>query len=233
MKWKDPSLTLGERCVAFAENELANNVSEDKPGSFTSPRIKEYFKVCTRLVNGKETPIGLSFTKGNWCSAGVSFCLYNSLLPGEISPHGYRLGVVEVIADMQKLGTYRDIKEVRDGDYQIKVGDNIFFDRSQPGNPATAWYRHIGRVLDIGSSQEFTCISGNSNGKWRVTKHKFSQSTLLGFGEYPATNTQSIPNPHIDVPWQDVDIEELAPLVDTGDNLDISDIFDLIKNKRS
>jgi len=49
----------------------------------------------------KKTQIGNSFTAGNWCSAGVSFSLHESLLSGEEMPHGYRLGVIEVMADMQ------------------------------------------------------------------------------------------------------------------------------------
>lgn len=228
-KWLDPNLTLGERCVAFAENEMANKVMEDTPNSFTSARIREYFKICTRIINGKEFPIGATFTKGNWCSAGASYCLHKSLLPGEAPVHGYRLGVVEVVADMQKLGTYRDIKDVKAGNYQIKVGDVIFFDRSNPSDPSTAWRRHIGRVLDVGNSQEFVCISGNSNGRWRVTNHKYTQPTLLGFGEYPTATTQATPDPNVKIDWDHVDIDTLAPMIDTGDQLDIDDVWDLFR----
>ena len=160
-KWNDPSVSLGERCVAFAENEMNNGVCEDKLNSFTSPRLREYFAICTRLVNGKESSMK-SFTAGNWCAAGVSFCLHESLLSSEVPPHGYRLGVVEVVADMQHSKTYRTIDEVRSGAYTLKVGDVIIFDRSTPGKPATQWYRHIGRVYSVDSPDSFKCISGNS-----------------------------------------------------------------------
>lgn len=184
-KWNDPNLSLGERCIAFAMSEMTSGVKEDRPNSFTSQRIREYFRICTRLINGKEFPIGLTFNAGNWCSAGVSFCLHQSLLPGEQPPHGYRLGVVEVIADMQRVGTYRPVAMVRSGAYQIKAGDLIFFDRSNPANPASAWWRHIGRVLSVGLNGNFVCISGNNGGAWRLSNHHISQPTLIGFGEYP------------------------------------------------
>ena len=183
-EWKDPTLTLGERCVEFAKNEMANGVKEDKKNSFTSARIREYFNICTRLVNGKETAIGKSFTAGNWCAAGVSFCCHESLLSGETVPHGYRLGVVEIVADMQKRGTYYTRTQATKGEYKLNIGDVIVFDRSTPGKPETTWYRHIGRVYSI-DGNKFTCISGNNGGQWKISNHDLNQKNLLGFGKYP------------------------------------------------
>jgi hypothetical protein len=231
-KWQDPNLSLGQRCVAFAEFEMANGVGEDRPNSFTSPRLREYFKICTRLVNGKETPIGLSFTSGNWCSAGVSFCLQQSILPGETLPHGFRLGVVEVIADMQRVGTYRPIDHARRGLYHLKVGDPIFFDRSNPKNPASAWWRHIGRVYAVLGNGKFVCISGNNGGKWRLSEHNLGQTTLIGFGEYPPANMvapqQTLNNVPID--WNNVDVNSLAPPIDTAKGLAASNVFGFFGN---
>lgn len=223
MKWKNPALTLGERCVAFAENELANGVKEDSPKSYTSLRLRDYFKICTRVSNGKESPIGLSFPAGNWCAAGASFSLHESLLPGEELPHGYRLGVVEVISDMQKNGSFRSIAEARSGAYKLKIGDPIFFDRSDPKNPESTWWRHIGRVHTVGVGGKFTCISGNSGGKWRISNHDLSQKTLIGFGEY--NSLTAVTNPKIVVDWSNIDLKNLAPSVDTGKDLDISKIW--------
>ena len=216
-KWKNPDLSLGERCVAFAENEMNNNVKEDKPNSYTSPRLREYFSICTRLVNGKETSMK-SFTAGNWCAAGASFCLYQSLLPNEVAPHGYRLGVVEIVADMQHTGNYVNVNLVRSGKHQIKVGDIIIFDRSTPGKPETAWWRHIGRVYSIDNSDSFKCISGNSGGKWKISSHKLSQNTLLGFGTYPAKHDIVLPSVTSRPPsnFDNVDVKLLAPTEDSG-----------------
>ncbi len=230
-KWKSPALTLGERCVAFAESELENDVKEDGLKSYTSLRIRDYFKICTRLSGGKEIAIGASFTAGNWCAAGASFSLHESLLPGEDLPHGYRLGVVEVIADMQKRGTFRSIAEARSGAYQLKVGDPIFFDRSNPSNPESTWWRHIGRVHTVGKNGRFTCISGNSGGRWRISNHELSQKTLIGFGEY--SSTTAIVNPNVVIDWVNVDIKSLAPMEDTGKDLEVSKIWSFFNKLKS
>jgi hypothetical protein len=238
-KWHDPTLPLGKRCVEFAKNEMANGVAEDKPNSFTSPRIREYFSICTRLINGKETPIGKTFKAGNWCSAGVSFVLSNSFLEQDGSlPHGYRLGVIEVMSDMQKKGTYRSIDQVRKGLYKIKVGDPVFFDRSNPNNSASSWWRHIGFVYSIGTGGKFVCISGNNGGKWRLSNHDINQASLLGFGDYPnvkvaetsevvVTTTEIVTTPSFDpvVDASDVDTNTLAPPHDTGKGLGKSNIL--------
>lgn len=229
-KWQDPSLTLGERCIAFADNEMNNGVKEDALNSYTSPRLKEYFKICTRLVNGKETPIGATFTSGNWCAAGVSFCLHESLLPGEKLPHGYRLGVVEVVSDLQRNGLYRPVVQVRSGAYSLKVGDPIIFDRSNPSNPDSKWWRHIGRVYSISNNGDFVCISGNNGGRWRLSNHKLSQTTLLGFGEYPTSHTVKQAPDQVPIDWSTFNISDLAPSQDTGEDLEGSKSFDLIND---
>lgn len=224
LKWKNPLLTLGERCVLFSENELSNGVKESSPGSYTSPRIAEYFSICTREKNGVEIPIGI--TKGNWCAASASFALHECLLPGEIEPHGFRVGVVEVKSDLQKQGRWHSKKEVLDQKYNIQIGDPVIFDRSQPGKPETSWWRHIGRVYDV-TSEWFECISGNSYGKWRISKHKKTQSNLLGFGEYPGINSKPTGVPSEGVDWSNVDVEDLVPLVDTGRDLEVDNFFSI------
>jgi hypothetical protein len=227
IKWQDPLLTLGERCVAFAENELNNGVKEDAPNSFTSPRLREYFSICTRLINGVEVP-QKGFAKGNWCAASASFCMHNSLLPGEDPPHGCRLGVVEIVTDLQRKGLWVPTSQVSNGSYRMKVGDLIIFDRSQPGKPETAWYRHIGRIHEL-STTGFSCISGNSGGCWKISNHTLSQANLLGFGKYPSINDQ--PSSVVTgIDWSNVDIKDLAPLEDTGSNLNVDDFYSIYNN---
>lgn len=226
LKWQNPLLTLGERCVAFAENELKNGIKEDYPNSFTSPRIKEYFKCCTRKINGKEIS-QINFTAGNWCAASASFCMINSLLPGELAPHGCRLGVVEIVSDLQLKGLWRPIKQISNKMYQIRIGDLVVFDRSQPNKPETSWFRHIGRVYDI-NNDGFRCISGNSGGCWKISNHKYSQQNLLGFGEYPDVNYKTNFTPEQDIDWSQLDVTQLAPMEDTGKDLD--SFFDIYKS---
>jgi hypothetical protein len=225
--WQNPLLSLRERCMLFSENEYKNGIKEDKPNSYTSTRIKEYFSICTRIVNGKEEPIKLS--SGNWCSSGGCFAMYSSLLPGEIPPHGYRVGVVEVVSDLQKNKLWHDINEVRKEDYTISEGDVIVFDRSNPNNPESKWFRHFGRVYSI-HGDSFQCISGNSGGSWKISSHKLSQSTLLGFGECVPLQ-DSIIDKSINVDWSNLDIKHLSPLHDTGSELASDDFFKIANQK--
>jgi hypothetical protein len=221
-KWQNPLLTLGERCVAFAENELNDGVKEEFPGSYTSPRIREYFNICTRKINGMEVLVNLR--QGNWCAASASFCLKNSLLPDEEPPHGYRLGVVEIVSDLQANGLWHTVQDVLQGKYSLKVGDVIVFDRSQPGKPETAWWRHIGRVHSL-TSDGFKCISGNSGGCWKISSHKLTQNNLLGFGQYPSIN-DSVGVPTSGIDWSSLDVTDLAPMTDTGSDLTSDDFFE-------
>ncbi len=211
--FQDPTKSLGERCTLFCENEMANNVHETFPNSFTSPRIAEYLSICTRNVNGKEVPIGIS--KGNWCSASQCFALKNCLIGDEIAPHGYRVGVVEVVSDLTKNNRYHTIAEARAGTYQPKRGDLVIWDRSTPGKPETAWYRHILRITTV-NADGFTCISGNSGGKWSVSQHKLSQANLLGFGSYPSL-LESVEEGIGEIAdWSQVPVESLAPMESPG-----------------
>lgn len=223
-RWQNPLLTLGERCIAFAESEMTNGIKEDHLNSFTSPRIREYFSICTRKINNKETKIKL--ISGNWCASSASYTLYKSLLPGETPPHGYRAGVVEIVSDLQKNGLWRDINN----SYKPRIGDIVVFDRSQPNKPETAWWRHVGRVYYIKDSN-FKCISGNCYGCWKVTSHTMDQKNLLGFGEYPDINSKTILTPTEPIDWSNLDISQLVPMEDTGKNLEsFFDIYEDIFN---
>jgi hypothetical protein len=227
-KWKDPLLTLGERCVAFSENEMNNHVKESYPGSYTSDRIKQYFSIDTRLINGKEVSTGI--TSGNWCSAGVCFALHESLLPGESQPHGYRAGVVEVVYDLQKNGLYRTIDLVRNSKYQLKIGDVVIFNRSNPNNPNSAWWRHIARISSL-NNNGFECISGNNGGTWKISNCTLSQSNILGFGAYSDVPYWESSDQVVD--WSSYSIDDINPPVDTGAELDNADFFDIYQKTHS
>jgi hypothetical protein len=226
--WQNPILTLGERCIAFAKSEMQNQVKEDRPGSYTSPRIREYFSICTRDIDGIEVPVNIS--KGNWCAASASFCLKNALRMGENAPHKFRVGVVEIVKDLQSNKSWVPTKSVINKAYRLRIGDLIIFDRSQANKPETAWWRHIGRVFDI-SDSSFQCISGNSNGCWKISTHQLFQKNLLGFGKYPSINETAKMCKNID--WSDINIDlaHLAPSIDTGNDLQSDNFCALIDKK--
>lgn len=213
-KWQDPSLSLGARCVAFAENEMKNGVKEDKPNSFTSKRIREYLAICKR--RGTEKLLGL--TAGNWCAAGVSFCLKNSLLPGETQVHGYRAGAIEIEDDMKAAKTWRPAALARSGSFKPERGDVVIFNRSNPKDPNTFWYRHIGFYYDGDDKGNFRLISGNNGGCWRIDSHNFNSAKLLGFGEYPSLVVraeQNVISEPTDITHH-IDDDRLIPPKDTG-----------------
>jgi len=211
-KWQDPSLSLGQRCLAFAENEMKNGVKEDKPNSFTSTRIKEYLAICKR--RGTEKHLGL--TSGNWCAAAVSFCLKNSLFEYEEVPHGFRAGAIEIESDLKDNKLWRPVQLARQGLFKPEPGDIVIFNRSNPNNPESAWWRHIGFYHSGDDKGNFKLISGNNGGCWKIDSHKYSSSKLLGFGEY----SDIIWRPQIinttDIPLEVSDIDNVTPLNDSG-----------------
>jgi len=156
--------------------------------------------------------------------------MLNSLLPGEEKPHECRLGVVEIVADLESKGLWKPIKDVLDLSYTIKVGDLIIFDRSQPGKPETSWWRHIGRVYEVSGDdyEEFKCISGNSGGKWKISTHKIKQKNLLGFGKYPFIS-EPVEKITVAVDWSHIDLKDLAPMHDTGSDLSSDDFYSVYK----
>lgn len=227
VEWQNKDLSLGERCVLFSLNEMKLGVKESSPNSFTSPRIIEYFSICTRLVNGKETPLKLK--SGNWCAISACFALHKSLLPNEIPPHGYRAGVVEVIADLKSKGLWHSRKDVLDLRYKIKIGDIVATDRSTPGKPETSWYRHCLRVSDV-TDKGFECISGNSSGMYKISKHKYDQLNLVGFGEYPELNYKIKNVTDVEeIDWNTFSLEDVNPTIDMDETFDFSKGMDLLK----
>lgn len=221
-KWQDPSLSLGERCVVFAENELKNKVKEDKVNSFTSPRIREYFTICKRRVT--EVPLGL--TSGNWCAAAVSFCLKNSLLD-ESPPHGYRAGAIEIEAELKDNKLWRSAAQARLGSFKPQKGDIVIFDRSNASNPSSIWWRHIGFYYD-GDDKGFRLISGNNGGTWKIDSHTYDSPKLLGFGEYPSYRPIIIETVKgITAPTEFISDKDLIPKQTENKSL-IQSILDLI-----
>jgi hypothetical protein len=224
-KWQDPSLPLGIRCVAFAENEMKNGVKEDKLNSFTSPRIREYLAICKR--RGTEKLLGL--TSGNWCAAGVSFCLKNASIEGDEQPHGYRAGAIEIEDDLKAKNLWRPVALARSKTFLPEKGDVVIFNRSNPKDPNSFWFRHIGFYYDGDDKGNFRLLSGNNGGCWKIDKHTFNSAKLLGFGEYPGVSAR--PNHIIDDKPTDIthhiDDERLIPGTDTGTRSTWSQVLDI------
>lgn len=174
------NLTLGQRCVKFMEDEMKANVTCN-PNLPATPRVKEYFSICTRKVNGKETPIKL--TQGNWCAAAISFSLYSSIQTNEEKPHNYRVGCVEIMQDLMDNHKWYTKDLIKRKIANILPGDIVITDRSNPSNPNSSWWRHILRVVSVNDDGTFRCISGNSiGGRYQYSNHSLDDKNLIGFG---------------------------------------------------
>jgi len=207
--------SLGVRCLEFMQEEMKKDVTSN-PKLPATPRVKEYFSICTRLVNGKE--VKLNLTQGNWCAAAVSFSMYKSLAPGEKPLHGYRVGCIEIQKDLIDSGLWHSVKDIKSTS-ELMLGDILITDRSNPNIPNSSWWRHILRVSKINDDKTFECISGNSTGgKYRISKHKLTDKNIIGFGFID--NRKSVgSNETIVLPTKE---DDLNPVVDS--------FYDLIEN---
>lgn len=180
--------TLGERCLDVALAEFDAGVCEEPPGSNTSPRIREYLAPCVR----GDRNINLNLVASNWCCAFASWCCHQAVnLHDRAPPHGYRAGVIELIADVldphaRWTGLWKPIAEVRSGLWVPKPGDLAIYDRSDPGRPETSWWRHVNRVVSFEpDAGTFVTIGGNENQMITIDEQPMLKHNLLGFIAYP------------------------------------------------
>ena len=175
----DPPPSLGERCLTWALAELAASTG----GRPTDDRITWYFSACVR--NGK--PLRGLGPKDNWCAASACATAAACLLPGEQLPHAYRASGLELVADAQASGAWHGVAESRSQKWLPRTGDLAIFQRGQPGQ-ATAWERHVARVLvPPDGSGKLRTIGGNEGPTsiWKQTDHALTDADLLGFIAYP------------------------------------------------
>lgn len=189
-----PSTTLGSRCVEWALAQVGKHGLP--PGSHESPDIKEWRSRCLRGDGGSAVKLNLPPT--NWCAIFACAAVYAVIDDGVPWPHGYRAGVVELVADTSTskagyTGTWVPVAVVRQGEYIPQTGDLAVYDRSQPGKPETAWWRHVNRVVKYDkSSESYKTVGGNEVGDAVCLGiHKVSDSSLLGFISYPGVGVSS------------------------------------------
>lgn len=149
-------------------------------GTNTSPEIKAWLWACKR----GDRPLGL--TSGNWCAAFASAATYAVLRSGETPPHGYRAGVVELVADAQESGAWRPAELALDGRWDPMPGDLAVYDRSDPARPETSWWRHVNRVAWCArGSRLYSTVGGNEGQSVREGEQTLDNPGLLGFIEMP------------------------------------------------
>ena len=191
--WKNDGISLGLRCLALARHEMKRGVKSAPFGQpNTSADVRRYLAPCLRDLDRDgvvEDHEKLGLTEGNWCAAFASWCMSESLLPGNVAPHLYRAGVVEIVDDAQARGLYHPLEEVKAGHWAPNVGDLVIWDRSNPNDPSTAWHRHVSRLVLL---QGATMVTIGGNEQRRIVESQYAPkgldaSKLLGFVSYYQT----------------------------------------------
>jgi hypothetical protein len=149
---------------------------------------------CVQVPQGliivRPSGYGRASVVGN-CAALVCWCTKQATRTTDDPPHGYRAGVVELVADVKDTdakwsGRWHNVKEVREGKWTPKPGDLAIYDRSNPTKPETSWWRHVNRVVSYSiAEQSFTTVGGNEQQKITLAVQSIHQTRLLGFIAYP------------------------------------------------
>jgi hypothetical protein len=182
--------TLGERCVEWCLKHVGEK--EQPPGSNDSPFIRQCLAPCARGYGDKRIVLGIS--KMNWCAAFQCAAMQACLRPGDLKPHDYRAGVVELVEDtypgndglMPFAGRYIPVEQARSGKFAPSIGDLAIYDRSTPGKPETSWFRHVNRVISYHDAEGiFQTVGGNEGQQVSVGEQHIGHAKLLGFIHYP------------------------------------------------
>lgn len=197
LPYRDPALTLGQRCLVWIEMQRAAPWQHIPPAPHpnTNERVRSWFRPAMR--NGR--PLGL--TEGNWCAVFQSAALFACALGPHELIHGYRAAVVELIADtldepgkraqlqyapLRSAGRYHTVADVKAGKWSPQRGDLVIFDRRTPGKPETNWQRHVSR-FEWWTSPEWTSfytVGGNENRRIMRQLRTIDDPKLLGFLSY-------------------------------------------------
>ena len=213
--WRDPELTLAQRCVAWSFNEMNMGVAEQSAN--WSPRIAEYFRGVTRIVNGRETVLGID--RGNWCAVGATFAEEESLLPGEVRITTRRVSGVEMQRDAVAAGTWRPLQLWLAKLWTPQVGDIVIWNRGKKKGP-TAWQRHVSRVTEVGAGFRLVTIDANRGNKWSQQLASALQEGKPGPGQ--TFKKAAVPHPDL------LGFIECTP----RDDREVLDIFDLTSDGR-
>lgn len=202
---------LGMRCVDVMREAKAQGAGSAPYGQpNTSEFVRMVLAPCVRDIDGDGDLERLGLTVGNWCAAAACWALEQAIQEGEERPHLYRAGVVEMVADAEKLGRWFPLETVEYG-YRPQAGDLAVWDRSDPSKPSTAWWRHVNRITKCDESG-FKTIGGNERRGIRVAHHSVvpaPPAKLLGFISY-------VQGPAVEknVPLMAEDHSQLLALID-------------------
>lgn len=178
--WRDPCRTLGERCVAWSEAQLAAGLGEEPRGSNTGTYVIGLLAPCVR-DQPDGTRAELKLRKAYWCAAAACAAEEASRLPGDAPSTPYRCSGIELERDFTAAGLFHTAAELRAGAYIPRVGDIVLLRRGTED-----WGRHVCRVqgLLVGIRGVKT-IGGNEADAWGHAEHLFADADFVGIGELP------------------------------------------------
>lgn len=193
--WRDPHLSLGERCVLWSLAQVALG-SLETWGHNAGPRIAAYFKGATRRYNGVEKPVGIS--KGEWCVVALTAAERSARLPHEEPVLHLRVAGWETARDAVEDGLWVSAEDIRAGRYVPRVGDVGIHVRPKTANPDIVLTRHAFRFVTVPNVEGgFTSVDGNSghDGKrWATNERSIHDAAFLGCVRHPQMAADVMPD---------------------------------------
>lgn len=156
--WRDPSLTLGQRLLAWCGTELSRGVRESG-GPNRGPRVDWYFQAAPFERGGRP----LRISGAPWCAAAVCAGVWSCLLPGEAPPVVARVSGLELERDARSAGRWSP------GTEQGRPGDIAILPRSGSDPKRASWERHVVVVVSDDGTRLVT-VGGNEGDTWRRTE---------------------------------------------------------------
>lgn len=194
LPWRDPQLSLGERCVLWSLAQVALG-SIETWGRNAGERIAAYFADATRLVDGVERDVGID--RGDWCIVGLTAAERATMLPGEAPVLQLRVAGWEIIEDAERDGSWVPAADIRAGRYVPRLGDVGIMVRPSGSDPARVRTRHGFRFASaVALDGSYTSVDGNSGKdgrRWATNERSIHDPDFLGVKPYPQGVDAAVP----------------------------------------
>lgn len=163
--------TFTTRLLMFASQDAAQPIVETG-GHNRGPEIDQY------LAELGQAP------GQNWCAAWLHDVIERARAGLNVALQITRSAAAKVTGRSMP----RQVTKSAAGPSSIPPASVVYWDRSQPGNPDTEWWGHIGFVVQWTGPRTFTTIEGNSGptgDRVATMTRSLDDPRLLGFGLWP------------------------------------------------
>lgn len=200
-RWKDPSLTHGERKILWLIEQRELGVCEEPDGSNNGPEISKYHAVTIR--DGVPGFGGwLSKEGGHWCASSASYCELVTRLESDPGPVMIpRAAGWEIERDAKADGSWRPTELIIRGEFVPEPGDIGTIQRGELGSGL----RHVFTIKEnVPERQGVITIGGNEGNRFGPDTFR-KWSSLLGIRELGAGRYTG------EVPYQGEDVPQEPP----------------------